>query len=264
MRDYLWCRNNPKAFLEKHLSVIDKAIMAACRRHDVLEDQAEEFASHTKLKLIENDYQLIRSFQGKSSFQTYLFTVINRIFIDWLRMIKGRWRPSEYAKRLGSMGIKLEELMARKKLSYQEACYAIKINHGVSLDSSEYRKLADKISKQLLSNPKQVDIPLEEIKVSKSSLKDPVIDKNSQAIREKIASIIKDVRESLDANDKLILKMHFHDNLGISAISRILKLKRHGVDARLKFILVGFKEKIIANGININDARDAINSMFEE
>ena len=263
MRDYLWCKNNPKAYLVKHLPVIDAAIKVACRRHEILDDQAEEFASHTKLKLIENDYHLIRSFQGKSSFRTYLFTVINRIFIDWLRMMKGRWRPSEYAKRLGQMGIKLEELMARKKLSYQEACYAIKINHGVNIDSREFRKLADKISKQLSTNPRQVDIPLEKINNSESTLKDPVIDKNSQEIREKIVSIIKDVSESLEANDKLILKMHFHDNLGISVISRILKQKRHGVDARLKFILVGFKEKILANGININDARDAINSMYE-
>jgi hypothetical protein len=41
---------------------------------------AEEFAAHTKLMLIEANYAILRKFEGRSKFTTYLTTVIQRLF----------------------------------------------------------------------------------------------------------------------------------------------------------------------------------------
>jgi RNA polymerase sigma factor for flagellar operon FliA len=40
--------------------------------------EADDFASHPKLKLIEDDYAILRKFQGRSSLRTYLTVVIER------------------------------------------------------------------------------------------------------------------------------------------------------------------------------------------
>jgi hypothetical protein len=53
------------------------------------------------LKLIENDYRILRSFEGLASLGTYLTTVIARLFLDFQIHEWGRWRPSAAATRLG-------------------------------------------------------------------------------------------------------------------------------------------------------------------
>ena len=53
------------------------------------------------LKLIEDDYRRLRRFEGRSSFATYLATVVQRLFLDFVIGKTGRWRPSVQARRLG-------------------------------------------------------------------------------------------------------------------------------------------------------------------
>ena len=62
-------------FLEQ-LPVIERAISFVCRRHNLRGADADDFASTVKLKLIDHDYAVIRSFQGRSSFATFITIVI--------------------------------------------------------------------------------------------------------------------------------------------------------------------------------------------
>ena len=103
-----------KSLFESNLSITDEIIKKYCYRHNVGGDEADECNSYVYEKIIDNDYQQIREFKGKSSYETYMSTVIFRILIDRMRS-SGRWRPSQKALKIGKEAVILEELVFRKK-----------------------------------------------------------------------------------------------------------------------------------------------------
>jgi DNA-directed RNA polymerase specialized sigma24 family protein len=68
-----------------HLSLIDHVIQFVVRRHQLSAHDGDEFASVVHLKIIENDYAILRKFEGRSHLNTYLATVIERLFLDHCR-----------------------------------------------------------------------------------------------------------------------------------------------------------------------------------
>jgi RNA polymerase sigma factor for flagellar operon FliA len=67
-----------EALFVSQLAVIERVISFVSSRHHMPGVEADDFASHAKLKLIEDDYAILRKFQGRSSLRTYLTVVIER------------------------------------------------------------------------------------------------------------------------------------------------------------------------------------------
>ena len=63
---------DPRELLEANLDVIDGIVAAACRRARRYGPDAEDFAASVHLAFIENDYAVLRRYQGRSAFSTYL------------------------------------------------------------------------------------------------------------------------------------------------------------------------------------------------
>lgn len=247
-------------YFEENLSHVEAAIRAICIRHSIYGDEAEEFASVIKLKLIEDDYKRLRDFRGNSSLKTYLYAIINRLFIDELRSRKGRWRTSADAKRLGPVAEKLEELICRDNNTFDEACYTL-----LSIPSySSYSR--DELYEIYLKLPKKENRHLAEIDpecLSGLSSADPHPDevlhnKRMDSIERSIEGLIRKIVPSLNEEDRLILKMRFDNDLSISMITEVIGQKRGYVEKRINQILAGFKEVILSSGININDAMEVI------
>ena len=87
-----------------NLAIIDRIVRFICRRHKISESEAEDFSSEVRLRLVENDYEVFRRFQHRSSLRTYLTIVIQRIYLDYRNHLWGKWRPSAEARRLGPAG----------------------------------------------------------------------------------------------------------------------------------------------------------------
>ena len=87
------------------LPLVDRVIAFVARRHHLATAEAEEFAAHVKLKLVENDYAVLRKFQGRSSMQSFLTTVISRLSLDLRNDEWGKWRPSAEARRSGPVAV---------------------------------------------------------------------------------------------------------------------------------------------------------------
>src|SRR6185503_1033291 len=81
-------------------------------------------------KIFEDDYGIIRKFEGRSSFSTYLTTVILRLFHQWRVEQWGKWRPSAEAKRLGDKAITLERLITRDGFTFDEAVKVLTVRDG--------------------------------------------------------------------------------------------------------------------------------------
>ena len=92
-----------REFLD-HLPVIDQVVQFIGRRHRLDPGAIEELQSAIHLKIIDNDYEVLRKFEGRSSMRTYLTAVVQRHFLDSRTALWGRWRPCACARRAGPSG----------------------------------------------------------------------------------------------------------------------------------------------------------------
>ena len=134
----------PDQLFLAHLSLIERASTHACRRRGFSREETQDFVSHVKLKIIGDDYAVIRKFQGKSTFPTYLTVVINNLFKDHLDHIWSKWRPSAEAERLGPWAIQLEKLF-RDGRTLAEACEILLANHHAEVSRQQLEDIAAKL-----------------------------------------------------------------------------------------------------------------------
>jgi RNA polymerase sigma factor (sigma-70 family) len=89
-------------------------------------EEVEDLGSDIKVKLLEDDYGVLRLWDGRSCLKSYLAIVVYNIWHDRVRGEKGRVRVSAAAKELGPPAPELEELLGRQGLTFNEAYETIK------------------------------------------------------------------------------------------------------------------------------------------
>src|SRR6266498_3959783 len=102
-----------RALLEENLELIERLIRFIARRQRLDESEWEEFSSVVKLRLVENDYAVIRKFEGRSRLSTFIAIVVKRMFLDYRIHDWGKWHASAEAKRLGDLAVELEQFLHR-------------------------------------------------------------------------------------------------------------------------------------------------------
>ena len=117
-----WTRMTREQQFLSELAVIEQVIGWVAGRRGLRGADADDFASVVKMRLVENDYEILGKFQGRSSLKTYLTAVINRLYLDFQVQRFGKWRSSAEARRLGTVALRLECLMFRDGLTFDEAC----------------------------------------------------------------------------------------------------------------------------------------------
>ena len=70
-----------ETFLLCHLDDLRQVVAFVCRRNGIRDADAEDFSSEVMLKVIENDYAILRSFESRCSFKNYLIVVVQRLLL---------------------------------------------------------------------------------------------------------------------------------------------------------------------------------------
>src|SRR5688572_32957113 len=103
----------PAELLLSNLGLIRELVTRIVRRQGLPSDDADEFESFTRLRLIENDYHVLRSYSGAGELRAYLTVVVHRFFVDFLNERWGKFRSTAAARRMGPVAEALEELVRR-------------------------------------------------------------------------------------------------------------------------------------------------------
>src|SRR5215813_11390288 len=140
---------------KRHLPIIGQIALSVCRRHGVGDHDAEDFTSDVLLKLCDDNYAVIRKFQNRSSFATYLTVVINKTFLDHRRRLWGKWTPSAQAKRFGTIGVQLEKLVYRDRHSFDAACEMLAQKYSVTRALQTLREMFAELPRR--SPPRQME-----------------------------------------------------------------------------------------------------------
>jgi RNA polymerase sigma factor for flagellar operon FliA len=242
-----------ESLLVDNLPLIEGVIRLLCRRNGLSLGEADDFASAARLKLVENDYEVLRKYEGRATLRTYLTVVLQRVLLDLRTARWGKWRPSSEARRRGPVGMLLEQLVTRDGLTLDEAIEVLTTNHRVSESPDALREMAAtfpaRTSRREESDDLLVHMPDDAPAPDAGALH---ADLRPTATRAH-AAIEKAIR-SLDAQDRLIIKLRFHDGVGVADIARALHLDQKPLYRRLDQLLGRLRRALEEDGVGEREA----------
>lgn len=242
-----------------HLDVIERVLRFICRKNFLRDSEAEEFCSSAKVKLIENDYAILRKFEGKSTLSTYLAVVLQRMYLDYADHLWGRWRPSSAAKRLGTIAIQLECALHRDRKSFDEAFEEIRRLTPISREELQALHL------QLPARPpRATTVGLDDVEVP---LQPDALQNVEQRQAMRIATAadrsITRIIEELDPEDRLILRMRFADAIPIVDIARALRIDDRALYKRIDKLLRSLRRRLEHEGVDREQARAILDARLD-
>jgi RNA polymerase sigma factor (sigma-70 family) len=230
------------AFLGQ-LPLLKEVIRAVCRRCQMPADEAAEFAGSVFLKVIEDDYAVLRRFRGTRDPKAFLFTVVYHHLLDHRNHQWGKWRASARARQLGSAAVFLEQLVVRDRMQVQEAVTVLANHPRWELSSGDVRQLHGQLDHR---EPRRrpVDLGLvEETCAAPSVASDIEMDElrdEAQRARRALASAIRD----LSGEERRLLRMRFQDGRPISEIAAVLQLEPKPLYRRFSRILQHLRQEL--------------------
>lgn len=235
---------------------IDRLIADLCHRYCVQGDEMEELASLVKLKLIDDDYAVLRSFQQRSRITTFLTVVIQNLFRDyWIRKW-GRWRVSTRAKRQGAVAMQLEILLYRDGFSFHEAARILRRNYGVRASWEELADLAGRLPQR---SPRRFEgMEALETRVSEDLPDRRLRDEERSFSAKRAQVVLNRALASLTAEDRLILRMRFREGLSVPDIAAALHLGPRRIHGRLQRRLTDLRATLELAGFTRQEVTDLL------
>ena len=240
----------------ENLPLVDSVVRLIARRHRLSADDEDELSSAIRLKLVENDYQVLRKFEGRSQLRTYLITVVQRHFLDDRIARWGKWRPSSIARRLGPIAVLLDQLLTRDRLPFDEAAAAILTRHD---DVS--RQQLHAIMLQLPARSARQFTGEEELEhvAAETPDEDRVIASLERTrTGDRIERALDTVLANLGEEDRVILKMRFCDNVRISRIAELMGLAAKPFYRRLEDLMRVLRSELQRQGVSAEDVANII------
>jgi RNA polymerase sigma factor for flagellar operon FliA len=245
-----------RLFLDR-IELIDRITRFVARRHRLDPAEAEEFQSIVRLKLIEDDYRILRQFQQRSALSTFLATVINRLFLDYRVSLWGKWRPSAEARRAGPIAVRLEMLMGRDGLSFDEACEVLTVTERVDVSPAALHGL--RLTLPVRSPRRFVSDELLAERVDPGvDLESRLIDEERAAAHQRVRSALAQAMDELPAQDRLILQMRFEQGLTIAQVARALRLDAKPLYRRIERLLAGLRRTLEAQGFEADEVMTVV------
>lgn len=244
---------DPQELLVANLALVERAVAFVSRRYRLAPDEQEEFGAIVRLRLVENEYAIIRKFEGRSSFAAYITVVVQRLLLDHRVHQWGKWHPSAEARRLGEVAIEVEKLIRRDGRTVDEAMPVLQQRHG-SLTREEVQRIADRLPERA---PKKRIVPLEEADaVGVESA--PVLSSEHERLSERLSSAVRDFLSKLEPEDRLALQLRFDGGMSVADISRSLRLDQKKLYRRMEAHLRDLRRALESQGIAAEEAADLI------
>lgn len=226
------------------IAFIDRTIDLFCRRSHLSGPEAEDFRQWVYVKLMEDDFKVLRSFRAKGTLKTYLITVIQRHLLDWRNR---KWRPSAGAQRLGGVSLKLEELIRRDGLSVDEACETLLTNHHVDIPRAELERINSLLP---LRTPRQLVgyDELDERPVAVERPEERVLESELGAAQQRLLAALEKALGELAADDRLVVEMCDLSGRTIPDAARFLCLSQEPLYRRREQILARLRRSLETEG----------------
>ncbi|HXO39886.1 MAG TPA: sigma-70 family RNA polymerase sigma factor [Thermoanaerobaculia bacterium] len=218
------------------LGALEGLIRFTCRRQHCDGEEAKDFASYVQLSLIENDYGVLRKFQGRSSLKTYLAVVVQRLFLDYRIQQRGKWRPSVASRRRGVAAVELETLLYREGYSLEEAMQTMTTRCRAATSREALAQLAAVIPPHL-PRRRAGEETLAHLPAPEPLVEQVLIQRERKQLEARIRAVLARAIAALPAPDREILAMRFDEGKPIAQIARALRLDPKPLYRRIERLL---------------------------
>ena len=238
-----------EALFLSQLAVIERVISFVSSRHHLPGVEADDFGSHVKLKLIEDDYAILGKFQGRSSLRTYLTVVIQRLFLDYRISAWGKWRPSAEATRAGEVAVLFERLTTRDGYGFEEACELMETNHQVTVPRAQLEAIAGRLPSRARRRFES-DEALVHVAANQAPLDEALEDQERAVTAAKVETALAAVTAGLEPQDRLILRLRFMDGRTVVEIARMMRLDQKALYRRIERLMKDLREALQVHGVD--------------
>jgi RNA polymerase sigma factor for flagellar operon FliA len=254
--------DSPGDLYLSHRPVIESVVRFVCRRRGLRGDDAEEFAAEVRLRLVESDYEILRKFQGRSSLQTYLTVVIQRLALDFQAARWGRWRPSALARAAGAEGIRLEQLIVRDGLTLPDAVTIVERESG-PVDRARLEALAARFP--LRVRRQYVGEELLEMAAADSPDAERLLVRADEEARfERIKARLTDMLAALAPSERLVLQLRFEQGMKVADIARLQQVDQKRLYRQIQQALTRLRTILEAEGVDASAVRTMLAAVEPE
>jgi RNA polymerase sigma factor (sigma-70 family) len=243
-----------------NLAAIESVIGFICRQRRLRGDDAKEFAAVVHLRLVEDDYEVLRKFQGRSALKTYLTVVIQRLAFDFQAERWGpRWRPSLLARSSGAEAIRLEELVVRDGLRLDDAIATLEREMAVT-DRTHLEALAARFPAR--SRRQYVgDELLQHMAADAPDAERLLVQTEEEARFERVKARLSELVSSLDSSDQLVLQFRFQQNMKVADIARLLQTDQKRLYRRIDEALRRLRTLLEQEGLDVSAVRTMLTAV---
>ena len=251
-------RPEPQELLTSNLAVVERAVGFAARRYRLEPADAEEFASVVNLKLVDNDYAVLRAYEARSSFSTFISIVVQRLALDYCIHLWGKWHSSAEAKRLGALAVDLEKLLFRDGRTIDDALRILSPKYeGITRESLQ--SLAARLPPR---PPRHHEVEFEKaelVAVTRAAeVEEPLFARDRRRVSERLSAIMSAVIARLPEDERLILQLRFEGGMTVPQIARSLGLDQKLTYRRIEKRMRDIRTELERSGIAWRDVLDLI------
>lgn len=228
-----------------------------CAREAISGTEAEDFISSVRMKIIEDDYAVLRRFRGESAVKTYLAIVVSRLFVDYVRDLRGQWRSSAAAERLGAPARELERLVHRDGYTVQQAGEKLRTAGLTTLSDAELARLLASLPFRGPLRPAveaQPDAVLNAT-VGSSRADERVVAAEWETRHAEVMEALGRALGGLEPEDQLIVRLHFGEGLALADVARALRLEQKPLYRRVQRLRTRLRTSLESAGLREDDVR---------
>lgn len=244
----------PSDTLLEQLPLVERIIATVCRGRRMDAAATEEFAAFVKLRLVENDYAIIRAFKERSSFGTYMTTVVSRLLNDYRNHEWGKWHDSAEAKRHGELAIELERCIVRDSRTLDEAYALLRTRHP-GITRADLEEIATRFPPR--HRRKMVSLEDHPETESVAETDDAVANAELAAC---ISRVVNDFVRELSKEDRRVIQLRFGCDMPVPQIATALGQDAQALYRRLRTHMGGLRRALEAAGVSAHDVGRLIGS----
>lgn len=237
----------------ENLGTIRRIAAFEARRNQLHPEEAEDFVQEVCKRLLEDDYAIIRKFEGRSQFSTYLTTVIGHLFHEVRVKLWGKWRPSAEAKRIGDKAITLERMITRDGYTFSEAVNVLTTPAGSQYTIAELESIYTRLPPR---NPRPViisdDVVPDALAVNSEADARVEMGERERAARQ-TAIAIDEALAAMDDEDRLLLQLRFWDGRKVPDIAQLLHNDQKKLYKRLDRLFLLLRRALETAGVTRSD-----------
>jgi len=231
-------------------------IETVCKRRFSAENDQNECYVYVIDSLKADNFKRLRAFKGKSKLNTYLYSLINALVIDFRRKQFGRRRIPAGVAKLGKWAETVYRFVCWQKFSFDDAYDFLRIDDLYSGSYIQFIKEIDPIKKApCRENPAFQSIDetpestLKNINAEGSNPLEFLIQKLDREMRIKAIKVIRETTVELSEDDQLLIRLVYGSDQSVAAAARVIGLPASTAGKHLKSLLAKYREKLLAVGI---------------